>query len=139
MPNSPTDYDAFDNGGEPLTTSATLAALLTDAARFIEANGLGDDVLSLTYAKQYGNDAPTVRLILRTATWSTLCAGLDVTWDANAIDATCTAALPDLPGLRLVSSWQRRELEAAAPDIAARVFPARLTVTGGTWPGGVRS
>ena len=122
----------------PDPTTTTLADLLRDTARFIAANDLGPDVLSISHAKPYCGERLALRIHLRVETWTTLCAGLPVTWDASGGIATATATVPDAPGLLLVTIWQRSELETVAPEVAAMVFPPRVRYSAGAWPG-VRS
>lgn len=121
----------------PDPTTTTLAALLRDAAQYIEANDIGADVLGVTYSYPYTSQA-RISIQLRSSAWSRLCAGMPVTWDASAGIATATATVPQYPGLLLVTIWQLAELEVAAPEVAAMVFPPRIRYSAGAWPG-VRS
>ena len=123
----------------PDPTTTTLDDLLRDTARFINNNDIGPDILSVNYAKPYCDERPTVRVHLRAETWATLCAGLPVTWDAGPDHATASAALPDVPGLLLLAVWSRADLETAAPEVAAMVFPPRVRYSAGAWPAVVRS
>ena len=119
--------------------TTTLADLLRDAARFINNNDIGPDVLSISHAKPYCGERLALRIHLRVETWTTLCAGLDVTWDAGPDNATGIATLPDVPGLVLIAVWSRADLETVAPEVAAVVFPPHVRYSAGAWPGGVRS
>lgn len=123
----------------PDPTTTTLDDLLRDAARFINNNDLGPDVLSISHAKPYCGERLALRIHLRVETWTTLCAGLPITWDCGHDNATAAATLPDVPGLVLITVWSRADLEAAAPEVAAMVFPPRVRHSAGAWPGGVRS